>query len=450
MEKIAIIGCGYSGTVVLHRLKKLDPDRPVDIFDPAGANGHGLAYQPDISSNLINRPANLMWLDEPGDFARWLRENSFNKKDYQPRASFGQFLKSQLEKLIINSVNIQVFAQPVLAIADAQPEGYWIATPEGKHGTYTAIILATGNPEPYDAYHLSGKLNYYNSAYPTSRLLQIRSNQIGVIGNQLSAIDTSIALLEQHPDNRVTLLSRRSKLPNHSGNYHPRPLNVINDKHLEESLGSKSLSLATIRQLFDAELFSQGVNVTLMDLMADHSKADIAREKIYSILSATNLWVPRLWNLISEREKNIFSRRYARHWRQLRVPTPTESHDKIHDFIKRGRLKIRPRITDIHSYTPGKFKARGCNYEEIFTHVINATGAGNPINTPLYRSMVKRGLCQPNDYGGIKVRPDDCRVIGTHNTHNIFAIGTPTIGDFFSISNIDILQMQANIISKEL
>lgn len=449
MKKIAIIGCGYSGTVMLHRLKKLNPNRRIDVFDPAGAHGHGLAYQPDISSNLINRPANLMWLDEPGDFTRWLRDNSPNKNEYQPRASFGQFLKNKLERLISNSVNLKIHTQPVLAI-EVRPEGYWVTTPKGEHGNYNTIILATGNPEPYDAYQLSGKLNYYNSAYPTSRLLEIRSNRIGVIGNQLSAIDTSIALLEKHPDNRVTLLSRRSKLPNHSGIYHPRQLNVINDTYLAKNFSSKSISLATIRQLFDAELFSQGVNITLTELMADHSKVDIAREEIYSTLSATNLLIPKLWSRLSEREKNIFSRRYARHWRQLRVPIPKDNQDKIDSFIKNGRLEVIPKILEIHSYSPGRFKVRGHNYEGTFTHIINATGAGNPMGTPLFRSMAKRGLCQPNHHGGIKVHPGDCRIIGTHSTHNIFAIGTPTIGDFFSISNIDILQMQAEIISNAL
>ena len=450
MQKVAIIGCGYSGTVVLHRLKNRNPHVPVDVFDSAGVTGYGLAYQPDISSNLINRPAKLMWFDEPGDFSRWLRDKPSRKRAYQPRALFGQFINSKLERLIADSTNLKIHTQPVLAINEVKPKRYLITTSEGVHGPYTAVILATGNPEPRDAYHLSGKNNYYNSAYPTVRLLDIRSKDIGVIGNQLSAIDTSIALLERHPENRVTLLSRRSKLPNHSEHYQTCQLNIINEEHLAKTISLDGLSLTAIRHMFDAELTSQGIHITFKELMADHSKVEIARQKIYSILSTTNLLMPKLWSQLSEREKHIFSQRYARNWRQLRVPIPKENRNKIDHYIKDGRLRLRPGLRSITPYISGTFKAQGSDYEETFTHIINATGAGNSMDTPLYRNMAKHGLCQPNKYGGLKVCLDDCRIIGIRSVHNIFAIGTPTTGDFFSTSNIDILQMQAEIITKTI
>ncbi|MEO9244934.1 FAD/NAD(P)-binding protein [Pseudomonas inefficax] len=450
MEKVAIIGCGYSGSIVLHRLKNRNPNISIDLFDPAGMSGHGLAYQPDISSNLINRPSSLMWLNEPGDFSRWLCENHTEGNTNPPRALFGEFIKLTLERFVAQSTNIQFHAETVTNINKLSPKHYLVTTSKKIHGPYRAVVLATGNPEPRDVYKLSGKTNYYNSAYPTLRLLDIRSRHIGVIGNQLSAIDTTIALLDEYPDNRVTVLSRRSKLPNYSDNYEPCELNVLNKDHLANHFDSTKISLSAIRQLFDAELISQGVDISLMELMTDHTKVDIDRKKIYSILSATNTVVPHLWSRIPDREKRILSKRYAPHWRQFRVPIPKESRHKIDIFMRKGRLRAQSGIVNIQPYGSQKFRVQGDGYEEIFTHIINATGIGDSIDTPLYRNMVKHGLCRPNEHGGIRVCIDDCRIIGTDSCHDLFAIGTPTIGDFFATSNIDVLQMQAEIITKKI
>jgi uncharacterized NAD(P)/FAD-binding protein YdhS len=68
----------------------------------------------------------------------------------------------------------------------------------------------------------------------------------------------------------------------------------------------------------------------------------------------------------------------------------------------------------------------------------------------LYKTLRASGMCVQHQYGGIDVCFDDCRVINEKGPTNIFAIGAPTVGVFYAVSNIDVLQMQAEIIYKTL
>lgn len=51
---------------------------------------------------------------------------------------------------------------------------------------------------------------------------------------------------------------------------------------------------------------------------------------------------------------------------------------------------------------------------------------------------------------GVNVRYHDCRVISTQGPSNISALGAPTPGVFYSVSNIDVLHMQAENICSNI
>ncbi|MNP40729.1 hypothetical protein D3C76_1343900 [compost metagenome] len=94
--------------------------------------------------------------------------------------------------------------------------------------------------------------------------------------------------------------------------------------------------------------------------------------------------------------------------------------------------------------------ARGRDFNCRFSNVVNATGAGDAMQGALYKNLAASGICIQHQYGGIDVRYDDCRVINHQGPSNIFAIGAPTTGVFYAVSNIDVLQMQAETIYRNL
>lgn len=65
------------------------------------------------------------------------------------------------------------------------------------------------------------------------------------------------------------------------------------------------------------------------------------------------------------------------------------------------------------------------------------------VGGPFYQNLALAGMCTRHRHGGVNVRYHDCRVISTQGPSNISALGAPTPGVFYSVSNIDVLHMQA-------
>ncbi|MCQ3001820.1 FAD/NAD(P)-binding protein [Pseudomonas syringae] len=449
MVKVAVVGLGYSGAIVVERLKHLASDISIDIYESSTSAGAGQAYQKDLFRNLVNRPAGLMYLRERGDFQRWLDEYGVRKLgDYQPRSLFGSFVEEALTLSLQEYPVINSYRESVVDVVGYH-EKYSLVTCVGRRHGYDAVVLATGNPEPEDVYRLQGNPGYINNPYPTTKLAEIRSLDIGVLGSQLSAIDAALGLLERNPQCRVTMLTRNSKIPNYSERYVPRPLKVLSEHNVEQRLKLSCSGLKTVQLMFDEEFESQNIDVNIQSLMRDCRQVSVAREDIYSVLSSTNLIVPAIWNSLSGREKRIFARRYKGAWRQLRVPIPAENWEKLQSHLRSGRLECRVGLKNI-SFKEGVFLAKGRDFEQGFSVMLNATGVGDAVSGLLYQNLALAGMCVKHAYGGINVNYSDCRLIGEHGDSNIFAMGAPTSGVFYSVSNIDVLQMQAESICNSI
>lgn len=449
MKRIAVIGFGYSGAIILERLKHLTPEVCIDIYDASGSAGSGQAYQQGNINNLVNRPTNLMYLTEHGDFKKWLGASGDVQADaYQPRPVFGRFIEDTLKSSLLKNRAISYYCERAIELAWVNGS-YRLKTFSAERADYDAVVLATGNVEPTDMYRLKGSHGYINNPYPTESLADIRSENIGVLGNQLTAIDVALTLLDADRDNHVTMLSRSSKIPNYSEKYHPRALKVLNEQNLRQRLRCTGSALKAVQQMFDEEFAAQNIDIKFEHLMRDHTQASLDREAIYSVLASTNLIVPKIWNLLAERERKVFVGRFRGAWRQLRVPIPKENRSRIDQHISAGRLVCRTGLRDVR-FNNNHFLARGRNFQCGFSTLVNATGTGDAMEGPLYRHLVASGICVAHHYGGIDVCFDDCRVVSKQGPSNLFAIGTPTAGVFFAVSNIDVLQMQADRIYKNL
>ena len=98
---VAIVGCGFSGTMVaLHLARQTSGRLRVLIFERGERLARGTAYGTASPEHLLNVPARLMsaWPDEPEHFLDWLRDRdpATEPGAFVPRQVYGDYLEESL------------------------------------------------------------------------------------------------------------------------------------------------------------------------------------------------------------------------------------------------------------------------------------------------------------------------------------------------------------------
>src|ERR1700689_1627899 len=107
MARIAIIGAGFSGTLLaLHLLRRCPPGSKITLIERGVQFGRGAAYSTGNPSHLLNVPAGKMsaFHDRPHDFVDWV--SAHEEKDlgigpvrpgtFVPRQFFGAYIRNLL------------------------------------------------------------------------------------------------------------------------------------------------------------------------------------------------------------------------------------------------------------------------------------------------------------------------------------------------------------------
>ncbi|HTU64832.1 MAG TPA: FAD/NAD(P)-binding protein, partial [Steroidobacteraceae bacterium] len=99
-RRIAIVGGGFSGTVVAIRLLRAPWRAPVEIVlvEPRAEVGAGVAYAARDYPYPLNVAAGQMSLDgsQPRDFLEYLRDTGIHAGpgDYLPRQVYGEYVRA--------------------------------------------------------------------------------------------------------------------------------------------------------------------------------------------------------------------------------------------------------------------------------------------------------------------------------------------------------------------
>jgi uncharacterized NAD(P)/FAD-binding protein YdhS len=97
-EVIAIVGSGFSGTMVAYHLARLAAHRRLRILliEKSRQFARGLAYSTRCDRHLLNVPAGLMSAvpDEPAHFLDWLkaRDPAAHAGTFASRRLYGDYL----------------------------------------------------------------------------------------------------------------------------------------------------------------------------------------------------------------------------------------------------------------------------------------------------------------------------------------------------------------------
>ncbi|MCW2476738.1 MULTISPECIES: FAD/NAD(P)-binding protein [unclassified Symbiopectobacterium] len=450
MKNYAIVGSGYAGLSVLFRLLEL-PDQEISaitLFDTPETLAVGHAFGDDVCTNLLNRPVKTMYFREAGDFGSWLKQYQTHLQhsddQFVPRTYFGQFLRYQLILCKQRSRQrgiILRFVPKMVVDLTLQAGGVRIYTQSGENALFSRCFLCTGTTQQRDPYGVALHAGYFESAWPIRNLRILPGESVGIIGSRLSAHDVAIALAPHC--RKLYFISRQGLLPRRIAGYH----NVLPQRFTPRNIDrlyfvSGNIAFHQLFRLLRLEFAAQ--RCSLSDFLRNAQPSITAM----SILLALNISVSHAWRRLSLTQRARFIARWQSRWQQLRVPIAIPNALRVEQLFSTGKLD---HLHGDISITPNPdgftLSVSGVQGPRV-NKLINASGiSACPYHYPLIGRLISRGIGVPHPFGGIRICPETLSVISVNNTivPNVKCIGQMTVGEFFTVGNIDILHEQAKL-----
>jgi uncharacterized NAD(P)/FAD-binding protein YdhS len=452
---VAIVGLGGSGVAAYLRLvdRILESDRPphtVYLFEKQDFVG-GLAYDPAVRGVRVNLPASAMVVDDrdPGRFAAWLARRGIGST-YPERRLFGEFLEEELrraeERLARGGHATRRLRSEVLDIAPDPAGGgtYRLTTADGRTVTARHCVIATGNiprrPDPATAHAPRlAELARDHRAGPEGRT-------IAVVGTGLSALDV-VAWAGQRGGavRRILMFSRGGRIPTvQAAAGDCGPLEELTEPNVGRAAGRDDLG--GLYRLFLRELRRRGAGFPRRRLLDQRDTAGWLEAQIeaarggvawQSVLGAVygSGAADRIWLRLDGRARaRLLGDAYSS-WVALRHSMPLHAAEGLLRLMRAGEVVVGGGFERVEPVPGGTFRVHAGGRCYAADLVVDARGParfGFEDSSPLFRNMLGRGLIRPCAEGGIQVDPGSCRVVGEGPRGEIFALGPPTCGVFFS------------------
>jgi uncharacterized NAD(P)/FAD-binding protein YdhS len=221
---VAIVGCGFSGTMVAVHLARQGPDSPrVLMFERDERLARGAAYGTSSPEHLLNVPARLMsaFADEPDHFLSWLRDRdpAVQPGAFVPRQVYGDYLDDLLRDAArrLGSKLVAIRAE-VVDLIDEAPGSFSLVTSQGSRFQADAVVVAVGNPGPQDPIPVPDRAraagSYIGDPWVDDPFQYLNADDpILLIGSGLTAIDLLVEAESRRTVGPITAISRHGLLP---------------------------------------------------------------------------------------------------------------------------------------------------------------------------------------------------------------------------------------------
>lgn len=451
---IAIVGSGFCGTMLAIRLAALGRYAPrIALIDGAAAFGSGVAFGTTRPEHLLNVPAAKMsaFPESPEHFLTWLRSNGHaltdlrirgvQATDFVPRAAYGRYLSTLLEAAVASSDRISMIARRVVDIA-VHDEDVAIQFENGGGLRAATCVLAVGNEAPPDP--PAANSSFLRSAVyvrnPWSRSLVAKvdaARTVLLVGSGLTAIDVALTIQARNPLAKVTMLSRRGRLP------HVHRPAAPYDGDFGELTGRESI-----------------VGVS-RSVRAHVRRAQAAGGDWRPVVDALRPHTQRVWRELSPDARKRFLRHARPVWEIHRHRSAPAVDASISRMQASGILEIvAGRLTSL-AESGGRavavFVRRADNNPVIVGAdlVVNCTGPRGDYTRSedrLWRNLIAAGEIRPDPLGlGIDV-DDTGAVIGNSGcpSQRLYAIGSLRRGVLYESTAVPELRQQVKDLADEL
>ncbi|KAF0811307.1 hypothetical protein IGB42_04240 [Andreprevotia sp. IGB-42] len=480
-EVIAIIGGGSTAASFLYNyLQSVDANnalpRTIYLFEQRSVFGPGAAYEPDLSSNILNTKTGFItpFHDRPGDFFHWLKANlplwqhrfpafHLDEHSYAPRPLFGLYLQAQFQSLVKQAAARQVNIIQIQAeVNDVFRSGHGCVVETGCNlflkADYVFFLCGTLPAKRQGMQALSDRV--LATPYPVSSLKSRIPHDaaVGIVGARLSCIDAVIALVEQGHQGPITIHSRSGYFPSVRGTQGRIVPRYLTAEQVETLVAAKGkLRLRDLVDLVQREIawISGSKMGGLFQLpLPPHDLATFLRSEIaaaagervwQAVLYSTNLIIDQLWAALHEDDKHDFLERYFSIFMAYRVSIPVENARKILGYLESGQLQYRAGSFDVGADAYGGLVVtqQHDRSSHQYDYLINATGSPRVVDgldSELISRLIKRGIMTPHKLGGVQVDTYSYQLLsesGQPNTR-LRVVGELTTGAFFFTSALDI------------
>jgi uncharacterized NAD(P)/FAD-binding protein YdhS len=438
---VAIIGGGFSGTLVaIHLLRGARPVH-IDLIDPRGS-GRGLAYSTIWDDHLLNVPAVRMsaFGSEPMNFLNWLHANGkpTAPPDYfAPRKLFGTYIQDLLQTGARDaSPRGCRFRQHYTEATALSHDGLQarVALANGDRIRVDRVVIATGNPAPRPV--PNAPAGYFGSPWLPGALAGLDpDSSLLFIGAGLTAVDALLALESQGHRGKIHCVSRRGKLPHAHTFYRP-----LHDPFAAPpGAGARELLRAIRRRVREAEAHD-------VDW----------RAVVDSLRSVTN----DIWVGLEIAEQRRVLRHLKTWWDIHRHRMAPEIGARVNAALFRGQLQVHAgRVQSLLEEQLGIEARIALRNGEPLTlnvaRVINCTGSDEDyrrVPNPLIQSLLSTERIAPNYIGkGIRTDPHGAIIDADGVTTDwLLTLGPPRLGGLFETTAVPELRKQAEALASYL
>ena len=367
-------------------------------------------------------------VEQPSHFLDWLSAEGVAESDrmFVTRDRYGQYLQSLLREATAEAGPGRLILEHDGVVAIEPAGDRWsLNLAMGRTLMADAVVLALGNlpPSPPDGLDeaLLCSPRYVGDPWAWSGPVALDGSEVLLVGTGLTAIDVALTIYDAMPAVRMVAMSRHGLLPRTHGD-------VLTAAAARPAAGTPADLLSEVRRRATADW---------------RGTVDALRPHVQTI------W--RGWDVAQRRR---FLRHLRPWWNVHRHRLAPEVAKRIDDFRESGQLTIltgriqsmvlRPEGVDV-TWTP-----RGDDAPRVrrVAQVVNCTGPRGELDgseDSLIGGLMASGL----------VRPDACRLgvdvdarsrmIGAsgHPTESLFAVGPLTRGQFYEITSVPDIRLQA-------
>lgn len=389
---IAIVGAGFSGTVVAANLLRSQhwAATHIVLIERSAHVARGVAYAEREHPFLLNVPAARMSVDSrfPLDFLSFAQQRipGATAGDFLPRALYGQYLEAILlgaEVAASPHVQFEKWRGEVQSLQKVDAgSGYRLLLDDGRVLEADDVVLALGNPPPG---HLPGT-EALRSGYvpdPWAAPLSFSPGEtVLLVGTGLTMVDAALAATDPaHSDVVVHALSRHGLVPPSQTQF--------------STAACKGDSNAMLR----AATFSARALMRKIRNLANETES-IGGDWRETITFIRNI-APALWERLPPRERRRVLRHVRPYWDFHRHRLPGVTVAKLDRARKHGRLHIHAgrllEFENVGDRVRVTWRVRGEVEKRtlLVDRVINCTGPDYDVTRsrhPLMQSLVSQGL----------------------------------------------------------